>query len=260
MASAPNAFLAFTPLVSRSWSCSYTPKHVVGLDGRNPFLSASLFQYIAQFLSLTPNGQFTSLVEPASFCGRCAAETRGLNVRNKPTDSEHVLFSSPRLHPLPAGKDLDDGCQRLPTITTKGGQRREPTTDSTAGDVRPVDHPASVERVREERLRAWVEYQTALGPEGSRQPTARPLEGPATGEDRRSDGKEDNGGGGGGKIKSDKRETDRGGYREYGGIGVLMLDVWGNQPWRLDEAGMATAKGGEDDGPGFHPRPLLSKR
>lgn len=55
-----------------------------------------------------------------------------------------------------------------------------------------------------------------------------------------------------------KRESDRGVYREYGGIGVLMLDVWGNQPWRLDEKGAATAKG--EEGPGFHPKSLLSKR
>lgn len=55
-----------------------------------------------------------------------------------------------------------------------------------------------------------------------------------------------------------KLEPDRGAYREYGGIGVLMLDVWGNQPWGLDEMGMSSAKGGE--GPGFHPKALLSKR
>lgn len=61
------------------------------------------------------------------------------------------------------------------------------------------------------------------------------------------------------KRGQDKRETDRGAYTEYGGIGVLMMDVWGNQPWRLDQLGMALAKDGEDS-PGFHPRPLLSKR
>lgn len=127
-----------------------------------------------------------------------------------------------------------------------------------------VDHPASVARIREERLRAWVEYQTALGPESSRQSTMPPPEAPAGGGNNLSNGKNDKGGGagggGGGKTKGDKRETDRGTYREYGGIGVLMLDVWGNQPWRLDEPGLATAKGGEDEGPGFHPKALLSKR
>ena len=66
------------------------------------------------------------------------------------------------------------------------------------------------------------------------------------------------GGEGGSNSKSGKLEADRGAYREYGGIGVLMLDVWGNQPWGLDEMGMSSAKG--EDGPGFHPKALLSKR
>lgn len=150
-------------------------------------------------------------------------------------------------------KDLDDGCQLLSATTT---------TDTTSdGQARSVEHPASVGRIREERLRAWVEYQTALGPDGSRQSAPPAPEAPASGGNDPPDGNNGGGGGGGGgKSKSDKRETDRGSYREYGGIGVLLLDVWGNQPWRLDEAGLATAKGGEDEGPGFHPRALLSKR
>lgn len=123
-----------------------------------------------------------------------------------------------------------------------------------------MDHPASVARIREERLRAWVEYQAALGPESGRQTTVPAPEAPASGETNPIDGQNDSGGGGRGKSKSDKRETDRGGYREYGGVGVLMLDVWSNQPWRLDEPGLATAKGGDIEGPGFHPKALLSKR
>lgn len=59
--------------------------------------------------------------------------------------------------------------------------------------------------------------------------------------------------------RGDRREKDRGAYMEFGGIGILMLDVWGNQPWRLDKDGRAVAKD-EQDGTGFHPRPLLSKR
>lgn len=114
-------------------------------------------------------------------------------------------------------------------------------------------------RIREERLRAWVEYQAVLGPDGSRQPTLPAPDAPADGENNPPDGKNGSGGGGG-KSKSDKRETDRGIYREYGGIGVLTLDVWGSQPWRLDEPGLATAKEAEDEGPGFHPKALLSKR
>lgn len=110
-----------------------------------------------------------------------------------------------------------------------------------------MDHPASTARIREERLRAWVEYQTALGP------------GSSLGESTKAKSKEESGGGSG-KNKSDKREMDRGAYLEFGGIGVLMLDVWGNQPWKLDEPGGATAKGGEEEGPGFHPKALLSKR
>eukprot|EP00903_Cladosiphon_okamuranus_P007797 g7546.t1 len=149
--------------------------------------------------------------------------------------------------------DLDDRCQQL-SPATKGKPRRETTPDNGDEEARqPADHPASVARIREERLRAWVEYQTALGPDGSRQFTLPVPEPPESGGKNPLDGKNDNGGGGGGgaggsKSKSDKRETDRGVYREYGGIGVLMLDVWGNQPWRLDQPGLATAKGVGDEG------------
>lgn len=121
-------------------------------------------------------------------------------------------------------------------------------------------------RIREERLRAWVEYQTALAPGGGGSGNALPGSDTAAigvGNDAKDGGGKTNGtggGGGGGKSKSDKREMDRGNYREYGGIGVLTLDVWGNQPWRLDKAGMATAKGGDQEDPGFHPKALLSKR
>lgn len=117
------------------------------------------------------------------------------------------------------------------------------------GGNRLVDHPASTARIREERLRAWVEYQTALSPGGS-----------SFGESSNKTKSKEESGGGSGKSKSDKREMDRGAYLEFGGIGVLMLDVWGNQPWRLSEPGGATAKGGEEEGPGFHPKALLSKR
>lgn len=120
-------------------------------------------------------------------------------------------------------------------------------------------------RVREERLRAWVEYQAALAPGGGGSSTA-PVgsDTAAEGDNKNNSGNINDAGDDGekrnGKSKSDKRDTDRGSYREYGGIGVLLLDVWGNQPWRLDKAGMATAKGDDQEGPGFHPKALLSKR
>lgn len=128
-----------------------------------------------------------------------------------------------------------------------------------AGGGRHLDHPACAARVREERLRAWVEYQTALASGGGKASRKTPgLDTGASVDDKGGNG--GGGGGGGSSSKSDKRETDRGSYQEYGGVGVLMLDVWGNQSWRLDEAGMATAKGGDAEGPGFHPKALLSKQ
>lgn len=120
---------------------------------------------------------------------------------------------------------------------------QHPEKAGADGVVNAGDHPVSAQRVREEGLSAWVEYQSRLAVNGSD-------------EKGRGDAKKDNNGGGTGR--SDRREADRGAYREYGGIGVLTLDVWGNQPWRLNEAGMATAKG--EEGPGFHPKPLLSRR
>lgn len=130
-----------------------------------------------------------------------------------------------------------------------------PRQRASAG--RHLDHPACVARVREERLRAWVEYQIALASGGGK--TTKKTPGLDTEASADNKGGND-GGGGGSSSKSDKRETDRGSYQEYGGVGVLMLDVWGNQSWRLDEAGMATAKGGDVEGPGFHPKALLSKK
>lgn len=110
-------------------------------------------------------------------------------------------------------------------------------------NIRNRDHPASALRLREEGLCAWVEYQNALvGRRAGLEPTSQ--NGKGEGETN--------------KGKNDKRESDRSSYKEFGGIGVLMLDVWGNQPWRLHEKGMASAKG--EEGPGFHPKALLSKR
>ena len=162
----------------------------------------------------------------------------------------------PRYH----DQDLDDGCQQL-SISRAAEMNQGAATDNVIidnGAVRRFDHPASTSRIREERLRAWVEYQDVLGPGGgSGGGGGKPEVSPPGGEN----GKPGNiGDGGGAKSKSDRRETDRGSYREYGGIGVLVLDVWANQSWKLDERGMATAKGGDEGGPGFHPRALLSKR
>lgn len=171
----------------------------------------------------------------------------------------HALSSFPFLPDVP-DKDLDYDCQRL-SVAGAGGQSPGADTDSvnaTADASLRSDHPASATRVREERLRAWVEYQDALGPGGGIVGAGK-QEAPAQdGENGAPGGKGDVGGGR--SRSSDRRETDRGSYREYGGIGVLMLDVWANQPWRLDERGMATAKGGEEGAPGFHPKALLSKR
>ena len=126
-----------------------------------------------------------------------------------------------------SGKDLDH---------TNGNDRR---TDD--------DHPASLPRLRQERLQAWAEYQHALAGEGKLRINTV---GADAKDGRKSDEK--------GNSKSGKPDPDRGVYREYGGIGVIMLDVWGNQPWGLDEKGMNSVKGG--DAPGFHPKALLSKR
>lgn len=155
-----------------------------------------------------------------------------------------------------AEKDLDDGFRSLsphPTDVPSAAATRRNVDISGGGRKghRLVAHPASITRIREERLRAWVEYQTALS------------SGNNFGEINKIKSKEETGSSGGGSVgksKSDKRETDRGAYLEFGGIGVLMLDVWGNQPWRSDEPGGATAKGEEEEGPGFHPKALLSKR
>lgn len=109
-------------------------------------------------------------------------------------------------------------------------------------------HPASAPSLREEALRAWEEYQRGL---------SRVVRGGGReGDHSKSEGGV--GGGGDGEERSKRRQKDRGSYREYGGIGVLMLDVWANQGWRVDETGMASAR--DQDGPGFHPHPLLSKR
>ncbi|CAM9100725.1 unnamed protein product, partial [Hapterophycus canaliculatus] len=169
--------------------------------------------------------------------------------------------------------DLDGGCEeQVRSLRADDPQAAGPRPQPATGDGedhQDFDHPAFVEHIREERLRAWVEYQTALAPGGDGGRKAPP--GSDTAATEESDNKDNNAkgggekgnrktGGGGGKSKIDKRETDRGGYREYGGIGVLLLDVWANQPWRLDKAGMATAKGGDQEDPGFHPKALLSKR
>ncbi|CAM9252372.1 unnamed protein product [Ectocarpus sp. 12 AP-2014] len=155
--------------------------------------------------------------------------------------------------------DLDDGCQPLSMLPVdeQGATVPRQRASTDGGGGRRLDHPACVTRVREERLRAWVEYQTALAPGGGK--TTKKTAGLDTVASADDKGGTD-GGGGGSSSKSDKRETDRGSYQEYGGVGVLMLDVWGNQSWRLDEAGMATAKGGDAEGPGFHPKALLSRK
>ncbi|CAM9243711.1 unnamed protein product [Ectocarpus sp. 4 AP-2014] len=170
-----------------------------------------------------------------------------------------VMASAPNTLLAFTPLDLDDGCQSLSRqrVDEHGATVPRQRASTDGGGGRHLDHPACVARVREERLRAWVEYQTALASGGGK--TTNKTPGLDTAASAGDEGVND-GGGGGSSSKSDKREMDRGSYQEYGGVGVLMLDVWGNQSWRLDEAGMATAKGGDAEGPGFHPKALLSKK
>lgn len=173
---------------------------------------------------------------------KSTSKKNSLSVKPSPRQRAAHPFVPPPVGP-PSCKDLDDGCLRLlpkpSPLTTPGS-----IADTTATDA-VTDHPASASRLREESLRAWAEYQGALaGGKAASDAAAMDLD---------RDNKEASGRGG-----KPKRESDRGAYREYGGIGVMMLDVWGNQPWRLDEKGAATAKG--EEGPGFHPKSLLSKR
>ncbi|CAM9540792.1 unnamed protein product [Scytosiphon promiscuus] len=189
-----------------------------------------------------------------------------------------VMSSAPNALLAYTPSDLDEGCQEQvhapPEDQPRAGGPRTEAAAERGGGNQDVDHPASAGRVREERLRAWVQYQAALAPGGGGRGNAPPGSDTAAGGGDKGTGNRNNsddakggeekgngkGGGGGGKSRVDKRETDRGAYREYGGIGVLMLDVWGNQPWRLDMAGVATAKGADEEDPGFHPKALLSKR
>ncbi|CAM9456334.1 unnamed protein product, partial [Discosporangium mesarthrocarpum] len=103
------------------------------------------------------------------------------------------------------------------------------------------NHPAATDCLRKVSKRIWREYQGAL----------------SMGEinENKGEGEEDDGTIG----------KDRGTFRQIGGVGVLMLDVWGNQSWVL---GNGKGKSGEGDdmngdrsgGSEYHPKPLLTKR
>ncbi|CAM9574609.1 unnamed protein product, partial [Choristocarpus tenellus] len=67
------------------------------------------------------------------------------------------------------------------------------------------------------------------------------------------------------KEQLSKEESDRGIFKQFEGIGILMLDVWGNQPWGLGELRIEEESKEEDGGEGggrsgYEPTPLLSKR